>query len=254
MGIKLFDLSGKVAIVTGAGRGIGRAIAVGLAGAGADVVVTSRTLADIEKTVEQIRGLGGKGLPVVADVRDINQINNVVSQCLKEFGKIDILVNNAGGHFLISTLEMSENAFDAILRENLKSVFLFCQVVAKEMIKRGQGGSIINMSSMSALRGYQSNAAYGIAKAGIMNFTRTLALDLAPHNIRVNALAPGYIMTEGTEKLYMEPKYHEMVLNIVPLKRFGKAEEIAGAAIYLASEASSYVTGHTIVIDGGLLI
>lgn len=253
MALKMFDLSGKVAIVTGAGRGIGKAIALALAEAGADVVVNDRSHADMEKTIPEIRALGRKALPVPADVRDSGQVNNVVAECIKEFGKVDILVNNAGGHFVVNTLEMSENAFDAIIRENLKSVFLFSQAAAKEMIKRKEGGSIISMASMSALKGYQYNAAYGAAKAGIMNFTRTLALDLAPYNIRVNAMAPGYIMTEGTTKLYTEPKFHAMVLNIVPMKRFGAPEEVAGVAVFLASPAASYVTGHTIVVDGGLL-
>lgn len=253
MVLKLFDLTGKAAIVTGSGRGIGKGIAIGLADAGADVVITARTPADTEKVVAEIRAMGRKAMAVQADVRDAAQINNVVAQCIKEFGKVDILVNNAGGHFVVKTIEMSENAFDAILRENLKSQFIFSQTVAREMIKHNQGGSIINMASMAAFRNYQYNAAYGIAKAGIVNFTKTFALDMAPYNIRVNALAPGYIMTEGTEKLYNEPEINKMVHNIVPMKRFGIPEDVAGAAIYLASDASKYVTGHTMVIDGGLL-
>ena len=251
MSLNLFSLTNKVAIVTGAGRGIGKAIALGLADAGADVVVAARTAADIEVTASEITQKGNKSLAIPTDVRLKDQVNNLVDETVKRFGKIDILVNNAGGSFTISTMEMSEGGWDAIIRENLKSVFLCSQAAGKVMVLHKEG-VIISISSVAGINAYNDNAAYGAAKAGIINLTKTLALDLAPHNIRVNAIAPGFIATEGAGQLFSDARTQKTVSS-VPLGRLGRSEDIVGTVIYLASDSSAYVTGETIVIDGGLM-
>ena len=243
-----------MAIVTGASRGIGKAIALGLADAGSDIVVAARTADDIDATAREIVARGRKALAVPTDVRLSDQVTNLVEKTVAEFGRIDILVNNAGGSFNVSTMELSEGGWDAIIRENLKSVFLCSKAAAKVMIGKNEG-SIVNIASIAGLRGYIFNAAYGAAKAGIIDFTKTLAIDLAPHNIRVNCIAPGSITTEGWLQLgETEPKRMQGRLDFIPLRRFGKSEDIVGAVIYLTSGASSYVTGQTLVIDGGWII
>ncbi|MDY7018875.1 MAG: glucose 1-dehydrogenase [Chloroflexota bacterium] len=254
MSLSLFSLESKVAIVTGAGRGIGKAIALGLADAGADIVVAARTADDIDATAREIVARGRKALAVPTDVRLSDQVTNLVEKTVAEFGRIDILVNNAGGSFNVSTMELSEGGWDAIIRENLKSVFLCSKAVAKVMTEH-KTGSIVNIASIAGLRSYTANAAYGAAKAGIIEFTKTLAVDLAPQNIRVNCIAPGFIITEGLSQLHEEEsgKMQERTA-FVPLHRLGKPEDIVGAVIYLSSEASSYVTGQPVVIDGGLII
>jgi NAD(P)-dependent dehydrogenase (short-subunit alcohol dehydrogenase family) len=256
MGSSLFDLGNKVAIVTGAGRGIGKAIALGLADAGADVVVCARTASDIEATAEEVKAKGRKALAVPTDVCSGVQVSNLVEQSVAEFGRIDILVNNAGGYFMVDTTDLGEEAWDAIIRENLNSVFLCCNAVAKVMIDQKEG-NIVNIASVAGVTGYSLNAPYGAAKAGIINFTKTLSVELAPHNIRVNAIAPGVIVSGALlELLNTEPgqarkKGEDLPLS-APLGRCGKPEDIAGGVIYLVSDASSYVTGQTLVIDGGL--
>jgi len=251
--LSLFSLEGKVAIVTGAGRGIGKAIALGLVDAGADVVVAARTASDIDATVGEIIAKGNKALAVPTDVRFSDPVTNLAEKTIAQFGRIDILVNNAGGTFAAPTMELSEGGWDAIVRENLKSVFLCSKAAAKVMISQGKG-SIISIASVAGLRAYLNNAAYGAAKAGIINFTKTLAIDLAPHNIRVNAIAPGFIATHGALQFQKDIPTERMQrrLTSTPLGRFGQPEEIVGGVIYLASDASSYVTGQTLVIDGGL--
>lgn len=249
MSVNQFSLADRVAIVTGSGRGIGKAIALGLADADANVVVAARTVSDIENTALEIEEKGKKALAIPSDVRLSDQVNSLVDKTVKEFGKIDILVNNAGGSFIISTMEMSEGGWDAIIRENLKSVFLCSQAASKVMMAQKKG-TIINIASIAGLSAYIFNAAYGAAKAGIINLTKTMAIDLAKHNIRVNAIAPGYIGTPGMLQLFgAQPD----VVNQIPLTRFGQPEDIVGGVIYLASDASLYVTGETIVIDGGLM-
>lgn len=248
MNLKQFSLTDRAAIVTGAGRGIGKAIALGLADAGANVIVAARTAADIENTASEIKGKGRKALPIPTDVRLSDQVNSLMDKTVKEFGKIDIMVNNAGGSFTISTMEMSEGGWDAIIRENLKSTFLCSQAASKIMSSQNKG-AIINIASVAGLGAYVFNAAYGAAKAAIMNLTKTMAVDLAKHNIRVNAIAPGYISTPGMLQLFDTDS--ESVKQI-PLTRLGQPEDIASGVIYLASDASLYVTGETLVIDGGL--
>jgi NAD(P)-dependent dehydrogenase (short-subunit alcohol dehydrogenase family) len=176
----------------------------------------------------------------------------MVHKTLQQLGRIDILVNNAGGSFNAPLLEMSEGAWDAIIRENLKSVFLCSQAVGKIM-REQKRGSIINIASVAGLGSYSSNASYGAAKAGIINLTKTLAIDLAPYYVRVNAIAPGYIETPGIVPLFQaHADLLQTLTKRVPLGRVGKPEDIAGVAIYLASDASDYVTGTTVIVDGGL--
>jgi len=249
LNLKQFSLVDKVAIVTGAGKGIGKAIALGLADAGANVVCAARTLSDIELTASEIKKKGRKALAVPTDVRLSEQINNLINQTIAEFGSIDILVNNAGGAFKVSTIEMSENAWEATIRENLKSVFLCSQAAAKVMIARG-GGSIINITSVTAFEAFPWNAAYGVAKAGIISLTKTMAVDLGAYNIRVNAIAPGFIATRLVSQEVGAPDSVERI----PQHRLGKPEDVVGGVIYLASDASLYVTGATIVIDGGATV
>lgn len=250
MSLSSFSLAGRVAIVTGAGRGIGKAIALSLADAGATVVVAARTASDIENTASEIKQKGGKALAVPTDVRLSNQANNLVDATVKKFSKIDILVNNAGGSFNVSSMDISEGGWDAIIRENLKSVFLCSQAAAKIMIEQGKG-AIINIASTAGLNAYSFNAAYGAAKAGIINLTKTMATDLAKYNIRVNAIAPGYIATPGILQLFGD---RLEAAKQIPLAHLGQPEDIVGGVIYLASDASLYVTGETLVIDGGVTI
>jgi NAD(P)-dependent dehydrogenase (short-subunit alcohol dehydrogenase family) len=246
----LFSLAGRVAIVTGAGRGIGKAIALGLADAGADVVVGARTASDIEATAGEIIAKGRKALAVPTDVRQSDQVDNLIEKAVAQFGTIDILVNNAGGYFVASAMELSEGGWDAIIRENLKSVFLCSKAAAKVMMERKKG-SIISIASVVGLRAYSSNPAYAAGKAAIINFTKTLAVDLAPYSIRVNAVAPGFIATPGSLQLLGVDTGLKAMVDRIPLGRLGQPEEVAQGVVYLASDASSYVTGETLLIDGG---
>lgn len=248
MNLAQFSLEGKVAIVTGAGRGIGKAVALGMAEAGAKVVVASRTTADIEATCAEIAKNGGQAIAITADVRLSEQIANMRDTAIKKYGKIDTLVNNAGGTFFSSMTNMSENGWDAVFRENIKSIFLCTKAVSQIMIKQ-KSGTIINLASRAGINAYPENPAYGAAKAGIMHLTKSAAIEFAPHKIRVNCIAPGEIATAGVKTAgggnFLD------IGNQIPLGRMGEPEEIVGGVIFLASDASSYVTGQTIVIDGG---
>jgi NAD(P)-dependent dehydrogenase (short-subunit alcohol dehydrogenase family) len=251
-----FNLSGKVAIVTGAGRGIGKGIALGLADAAASIVVTSRTENEIQATVSEIAKIGGKAIAVTADVRVSEQVSNLVDRAVQEFGHIDILVNNAGGFGSRKafTFDMSERGWDAIIRENLTTVFICSKAVAPTMIQQNKG-VIINISSVAGLSAHTTQAAYGAAKTAIMNLTKTMAMDLAPHNIRVNAIAPGYIAVEALNQLFAaEPEMLTGTIKQIPAGRFGTPEDIANVTIFLASDASSYITGQTVVVDGGITV
>lgn len=248
MSTTLFNLKNKVAIITGAGSGLGKAMALGLAQAGAEVAICSRTASTIEAVVAEIQAQGSKALAMPTDVRDREQIDRMVAKTMDTFGRIDILVNNAGGHFEKNVLELSEKGWDAIIKENLTSVFLFSQAAAKIM-KQRKSGSIISVSSVTGFGSYTINAPYGAAKAGIVSLTKTLAISLAPYNVRVNAIAPGLM---GTENVISFFNSRPEMLAKVPLGRYGKPEEVVGAAIFLASDASTYVTGSTILVDGGL--
>jgi len=228
MSLSMFSLAGKVAIVTGAGKGIGKAIALGLAEAGANVVVAARTAADID------------------------EVANLLDKTLASFGRVDILVNNAGGYFIAPVLDLSPRGWESIIKESLNSVFICCRVIGEVMVKQ-KAGNIISISSIAGLGPYPGAAHYAAAKAGIISLTKTLAVEWAPYNIHVNAIAPGFIETPSTTAFWQQnPKHRQAVLEKVPLGRLGKPEDIVGVTIFLASEASAYVTGETIVVNGGL--
>lgn len=247
----MFDLTGRVAIVTGAGRGIGKALALGLAGAGADVVVAARTAADIEKTAEEIRALGRRALPVPADVQDAEQVTNMVKRTLEEFKRIDILVNNVGGGPRRPALKQSERYWDAIMRLNLTTTLMCSREVAPAMIEQGKG-SIINIASVIGRGNMPEYSAYAVSKDAVVSLTHRLSLEWAQYNIRVNAIAPGYVATEMAAPLFEQDPDLKAELKRVPMGRPAKPEDLVGGAIYLASDASEYVTGKTIAIDGGL--
>ena len=246
----LFSLEGKVAIVTGSGRGIGRTTALMMAQAGAAVTVLARTAEDVEKTASEIRAQGGKALAVPTDVRVSEQVSNMMGKTLEEFGRIDILVNNAGTSFPVPTLQLSEGAWDALVRENLKPAFLCSKAVAETMIKQG-GGSIVNISSTEGMRSAATNAAYAASKAGIINLTKSLAVEWAQHSIRVNCICPGFIWNPGMDQAMEQDANLKDKLDTVPMKRIGGQEEIGAGVIYLASDASTYTTGAVLAIDGG---
>jgi len=254
MSLSMFDLTGKAAIVTGSGRGIGRAIALGLTSAGAKVALVARTLADIEAVRDEVKEKGGTALPVRADVQDSQQVADLVHQTVAEFGRIDILVNNAGGITRIApVLKLGEESWDADIKKNLKSVFLCSQAAARVMIKQKKG-SIINIGSLAGSKPVPGQLAYSAAKAGLANLTQGLAIEWGRYHIRVNAIMPGTTMTPAVEKIYRERpnEDRELVLEFIPLRRFGKPSDFVGATIYLASDASEWVTGAIMPVDGGL--
>ncbi len=255
MVLSQFSLEGKVALVTGGSRGIGKATAIEFAKAGADVVVASRKLPDLEKVADEIRSLGRKSLAVSAHVGQMEQISSLVERVVAEFGKIDILVNNAGtSPVYTSALDLEERAWDATMNLNLKGLFFLSQAVARVMKKHG-GGKIINVASVYGFLPEANVGYYSITKAGVIMATKVMAREWAQYNIRVNAIAPGVIHTRlGDSHWAVAPKDKEETIKRILMGRIGEPEEIAGAMIYLASDASSYVTGQIFTVDGGFLI
>ena len=247
----IFRIPGRVALVTGASRGIGRAIALGLAEAGADVVLAARKLPDLEAVAQEISQMGRKALPVSANVRHLPEIDNLVKRAVDEFGHIDILVNNAGTNPVFgSVFEIDERAWEVTLGLNLKGYFFLSQAVGKLMRDQG-GGNIINVASVDGIRPRIGGAVYSISKAGIIMLTKVLAQEWGQYNIRVNAIAPGLVKTRFSQALWDNPVIRERAEDNTALGRIAEPEEIIGAALFLASEASSYMTGQTIVLDGG---
>lgn len=247
---KKFRLNGKVCIVTGASRGLGRAMAIALAEAGADLVVTARSRADLEKTAGAIRELGQSAMPIPCDVHDGSSVAAMVDRALAEFGRIDVLVNNAGGGDLKPILEMSESEWLRIVDLNINSIFRMCKAVGPHMVRQRRG-KIINMSSMYGLVGEKNVTAYCASKGAIIQLTRALALEWAEYNITVNAVAPGYIYTERTSRVFDNPDLAKAFISRVPLGRIGQPEELGPLIVYLASDASDFMTGSVVVIDGG---
>jgi 3-oxoacyl-[acyl-carrier protein] reductase len=251
--LQQFSLNNKIAIVTGSGQGIGRVIARTFAEAGADLVIADIRMDTAEATATDIRSLQRKAFTFQVDVRDKNQVDEMVTKTIEKFGCIDILVNNAGfGHMTVPLVEMSEEEWDKCVTLNLKSTFLCCKAVSRVMMRQKRG-TIINMASMAALGAYPMGANYSAAKAAIKNLTETLSVELGPHNIRVNALAPGVIETQLTAELYKKrPELKEQRLKNVPLRRLGTPEDVANVALFLASDASNYISGETIAIKGAM--
>jgi 3-oxoacyl-[acyl-carrier protein] reductase len=238
-------LTDRVAVVTGGGSGIGRGIARGFTAFGAKVAIWERNPDTTAAVADEIGALG-----IVTDVRESEEVDRALERTLSELGPVTILVNNAGGVFNAPLLETSENGFDALYRANLKHVIVCTQRVARVMVEQGSGGSIMNVTSIEGVRAAPGYAAYAAAKAGVINFTKTAALELAPHGIRVNALAPDITMTEGLAAV--APPGSEARFGLtVPMGRAGHVDEMAGAAVFLAGDLSSYVTGQTIHVDGG---
>jgi len=249
------DLKGKVAIVTGARRGMGRTHALKLAEAGAKVAVSDISLEDCQKVVKEIEKNGGKALTVKCDVTKKEEVEKMVRETIEKWGKIDILVNNAGICQFKPFLELAEEEWDKTLDINLKGYFLVAQAVTKEMIKR-KSGSIINIASVAMGQtgvGFPALVHYCASKGGIVAMTEAMALELAPYNIRVNAISPGAIETPMIDPLKTDPKMMEGTLVRIPMHRVGKPEEVSNLVLFLASDASSYMTGSDVVIDGGWL-
>jgi NAD(P)-dependent dehydrogenase (short-subunit alcohol dehydrogenase family) len=254
---KFFSLTGKVAVITGGSRGIGRAIALAFAEAGADLVVSSRDRKppELENVAAQARSLGRRALAVPAHVGRKDEVGRLIRKTIDEMGRIDILVNNAGANPVLSPLaELGEEAFDKVLEVNLKGALLASQAAVPEMIRQG-GGRIINISSISGLRARaDGTGAYCISKAALNMMTQVMARELAPHRILVNAIAPGSIRTDFSRVNWTDPERRANRLREIELKRFGEPEEVAGLALLLASGAGSFVTGEIIRVDGGMTI
>ena len=250
---KFCDLKGKVAIVTGAAKGMGKADAIKLANAGAKVVVTDISLQECQLVVDEIKKLKGEAMAVRCDVSRKKEIDDAVAETIKKFGKIDILVNNAGIFPFEPFLEMPEQNFEKVIDINLKGYFLMAQACAKEMVKQ-KSGSIVNISSIAMGQvgvGFAGLTHYCASKGGITAMSQAMALELAPFDIRVNVISPGAIDTPGASTVNMDAKQMEAMLAPIPMKRKGNSEEIANAVLFLASEESSYMTGSVMIVDGG---
>jgi 2-dehydro-3-deoxy-D-gluconate 5-dehydrogenase len=247
----LFDLAGKVAIVTGSRTGLGQGMALALAEAGARIVGVDRGPAD--ETAEMIRVGGGEFYPVIADLSATRNLGAIVSETVQIYGAVDILVNNAGIIRRAEALDFTEADWDEVLNVNLKSAFFLAQACARSMVQSGRGGKIINIASMLSYQGGIRVASYTSAKSGIMGLTRLLACEWAARDINVNAIAPGYMVTNNTENLRNDPDRSAQILGRIPVGRWGQPSDMAGAVVFLASAASAYVHGVTIPVDGGWL-
>ena len=248
-----FDLTGKKAFVTGASRGIGRVIAVALAAAGADVAIAARSSEGLAETAREVTALGRKAFVFPLDVTRQEDVAAAVSEAIRLLGQLDIVVNNAGGmNFMVPFLDMRISGWEKIMRLNLDSTIYVCQAAGPHLRERGSG-SLINVASVAGMSGTPGLIPYGASKAAVISVTRTLAVEWAPYGIRVNALCPGWTATDLNQILRDAPDGGRSVIANVPMGRWGRPEEMAGPAVFLASDASSYMTGQVLVVDGGQL-
>jgi gluconate 5-dehydrogenase len=249
----LFDLSGRIALVTGASRGLGRGFALTLARAGADLAVTSRTLDSLRATVDEITQLGRRCLPVELDVRSAASITAAVAGVVAHFGPIDILVNNAGCNVRKPALDVTWEDWNTILDTNLRGPFFVAQAVARGMVARGSG-RIINIGSVTSVAGYAGLGPYGASRGGIRQLTMSLAADWGPQGVTVNCLAPGWFKTAQNAVMYEDESWVRYLTDKIPLRRPGAAGDLDGALVFLASDASAYVSGQTLLVDGGISV
>jgi len=248
-----FDLTGKIALVTGASRGLGKFFAQALAQAGADVAITSRTLASLEDTKRAIDALGRRCFAVALDVRSQESITAAVAAAQAHFGRIDILVNNAGCNIRKPALDVTWEDWNTILDTNLRGPFFVAQAVARDMVAR-KSGRIVNIGSVTSVAGYAGLAPYGASRGGIKQLTMSLADDWGPHGVTVNCLAPGWFKTAQNAMMYEDAAWVAQLTEKIPLRRPGRTEDLGGAIVFLASDASAYVTGQTLLVDGGISV
>lgn len=247
-----YDLSGRVAMVTGGGRGIGKAIALGLAQCGAKLVLTSRTKEELEKVASEIKENGGEAMPLVTDLMESDQINTLVEATMKAHGRVDILINNAARSFLRPLMDLREDGWDKIFNVNCKAAFLLSRAVAKIMGEQG-GGRIVNITTVGAVRGGAGMGVYHASKAALSMLTKCMAVEWAPLNVNVNAVGPGLTKTAFSQPIWSNPSLEQMITTRVPKGRLAEPEEIVGAVLFLCSEDSSFITGESIYVDGGAL-
>lgn len=248
--MELFSLKGKVALVTGGGSGLGHGYSVNLAKAGAFVVVFGRREAPLLETVQEIKENGGDAVAVTGDITSISSIEETVKKIVTEYGTIDILVNNAGTEIAEPVFEVTESHFDTIMSVNIKGTYMMAKEAAKYMAEK-KAGKIINIASLGSFIGLADSTVYCSSKGAVMQFTKALAVELAKYNIQVNAIAPGYFMTEMTKPFFDDPDHGSWIKERIPLGYVGTEDDLAGTAIFLASKASDYITGQTILVDGG---
>jgi NAD(P)-dependent dehydrogenase (short-subunit alcohol dehydrogenase family) len=245
-------LDGKVALVTGGSKGIGRAIALAFADAGADVVLAARGLEALDKAAREVEERGRRSLAVPTDVADVAQVDALIDRTVSELGGIDVLVNNAGAAPFFSTIEaVRPEGFEKYFRVNFLSAVYCTRAAGPHLIARGQGASVINVTSVAAFVASPGLTYYSTAKAAVVNLTRTVAREWAGHGVRVNAVAPGWVETELNEDARRDPSFYETVRSSIPLGRWGRAEEVAAVARFLASDEASFMTGSVVVVDGG---
>jgi gluconate 5-dehydrogenase len=249
----LFDLTGKTALVTGASRGLGQNFARTLAQAGADLAITSRTLESLEPLAAEAKALGRRVACVELDVRELQSINRAVNEAVRQLGQIDILVNNAGCNIRKPALDVSWDDWNTILDTNLRGIFFVAQAVARQMIPR-QYGRIINMGSVTCVSGFAGLGPYGASRGGVKQLTMSLADDWGPHGITVNCLAPGFFETAQTRVLYQDAGWVEYLCERIPLGRPGAPGDLDGTLLLLGSDAGRYITGQTILVDGGISV
>ncbi len=248
---QFFDVSGKVVMVTGAGTGLGEGYAMAFGRAKSTVICVGRNIAALDRVVSAIQAEGGKAAAFAADVTDLESVNQMVEQVVAAYGAIDVLVNNAGTEIIQPFLEVTPENFDTIMGVNIRGVYFVAQAVARVM--KEKGGKIINIGSLGSYIGLDESSVYCASKGAVIQLTKTMAIELAKHNIQVNVIAPGYFVTPMTQPFYDDPQHRSWIESRIPAGRWGTTDDLAAPAIFLASRASDYVTGQIIIVDGGWL-